>query len=277
MTLKLGFHVSIKDKIYKALDRERELGGNCGQVFVKSPRSWSFADLDQQEVEMFRERYKNSDLKPFMVHGTYLINLATPKDDLFEKSIDCLRGEIERSDKIGLPYITFHPGAHTGSGEETGIQRIIEGLNRLSSTLEESKNALLLENTAGKGTTLGYSMEQLKRMMEEPDTDAEIGVCLDTAHAYGAGYDLATKKGINQFLEEVEDTIGKESIKMIHLNDSKAELGSEKDQHYYLGEGEFGRKGIKNFVSHEAFRNMPMIRETHQKPEDVELVKELRE
>ncbi len=276
MTFKLGFHVSISDGLPNALDEQKDLGGNCGQIFVKSPRSWKFADLDEQEVEKFKLRYNKSDLKPFMVHGTYLINLATPKDDLFEKSIDCLRGEIERSDKIGLPYITFHPGAHTGSGEEKGMQRIIEGLNRLSETLEKSETELLLENTAGKGTTLGYSVEQLKKMIEEPDTDAEIGVCLDTAHAYGAGYDLATEEGIKEFLDEVDDTIGKKSIKMIHLNDSKAELGSEKDQHYHLTEGEFGRKGIKNFVSHEAFRDIPMIRETHYEPEDVDLVKKLR-
>jgi len=277
MTLKFGFHVSITGKIYKALDRERELGGNCGQIFVKSPRSWKFADLDEQEVEQFRLRYEKSDLKPFMSHGTYLVNLATPKGDLFKKSVNCLRREIERTDRLNIPYITFHPGAHTGSGEEKGMQRIMEALEKLSSTLKDVETTLLLENTAGKGTTLGYSMEQLERMRNAIDQDIEV--CLDTAHAYSAGYDLATKHGIEKTLGEIEETIGMNSIKMIHLNDSKAPLGSQKDQHEQLGEGEFGEEGIKNFINHEEFRDMPMIRESPSEnwDKDLELVKELRE
>ncbi|MFW5902346.1 MAG: deoxyribonuclease IV [archaeon] len=275
MVFKIGFHVSISGKLYKAFDREKELGGNCGQIFVKSPRSWNFGDLNEEEVEEFKKRYDEGDFKPFLSHATYLINLATPKEDLFEKSLDCLRGEILRTDKFSLPYITFHPGAHTGSGEGRGIKRIIEGLGKLEGTLKKTDTMLLLENTAGKGTTLGYSMEQLERMIERIDTD--IGVCLDTAHAYGAGYDLATEEGMNETLDEIDDTIGRKSIRIIHLNDSKAPLGSQKDQHAHLGEGEFGLEGIKRFINHEFFRDIPMIRESPISKKDIELAKKLRE
>jgi len=275
MTFKIGFHVSISGKLYNAFDRERELGGNCGQIFVKSPRSWNFADLNEEEVNEFKKRYKESDLKPFLSHATYLINLATPKEDLFEKSIECLKGEILRTNKFNLPYIAFHPGAHTGSGEEKGIKRIIEGLRKLEDVLKETDTVLLLENTAGKGTTLGYSMKQLELMKNSLEVD--IGICLDTAHAYGAGYDLATEEGINETLDEIDDTIRRKSIKIIHLNDSKAPLGSQKDQHAHLGEGEFGVEGIKRFINHEAFKDIPMIRESPVSKKDIELAKKLRE
>jgi len=275
MTFKIGFHVSISGKLYNAFDRERELGGNCGQIFVKSPRSWNFADLNEEEVNEFKKRYKESDLKPFLSHATYLINLATPKEDLFEKSIECLKGEILRTNKFNLPYITFHPGAHTGSGEEKGIKRIIEGLRKLEDVLKETDTVLLLENTAGKGTTLGYSMKQLELMKNSLEVD--IGICLDTAHAYGAGYDLATEEGINETLDEIDNTIRRKSIKIIHLNDSKAPLGSQKDQHAHLGEGEFGVEGIKRFINHEAFKDIPMIRESPVSKKDIELAKKLRE
>lgn len=276
MVFKIGAHVSKAGGFPKALERERDVGGNCGQIFVKSPRSWSFANLEQEEVDEFKERYRESDLKPFMTHGTYLINLATPKDDLFEKSIECLRGEIERTDKVDIPYITFHPGAHTGSGEEKGMEKIIEGLNKLKTTLEETETQLLLENTAGKGTTLGYTMKQLQEMKEKTKAP-EIGICFDTAHAFAAGYELRTEEGIQETLEEIEETIGLDSIKMIHLNDSKAALGSQKDQHAHLAQGKFGREGMKTFINHEAFRDTPMIRESPFQEKDIKIAKELRE
>ncbi len=276
MVFKIGAHVSKSGNFSKALERERDVGGNCGQIFVKSPRSWRFADLAKGEVKKFQENYRESELKPFMTHGTYLINLATPKEDLFQKSIECLRKEIERTDRLNIPYITFHPGAHTGSGEEKGLKRIIEALDQLEETLENSDIQLLLENTAGKGTTLGYTMKQLQEMKERTKAP-NIGVCLDTAHAYAAGYDLSTEEGIQETIKEIEDTVTVESIPMVHLNDSKAPLGSKKDQHAHLTEGKFGRKGIKTFINHEAFRDIPMIRESPFKKKDIKVAKKLRE
>lgn len=275
MTFKIGAHVSKAGGFPKALERERAVGGNCGQIFVKSPRTWRFADLSESESQDFRQEYEESSLKPFMVHGTYLINLATPKDDLFEKSIRCLRDEIKRTERLNIPYITFHPGAHTGSGEERGMKRIIRALDQLKNILEDSETQLLLENTAGKGTTLGYSMKQLQRMKNQTKSP-DIGVCFDTAHAYAAGYEISTDEGIQETIKEIEDTISLESIKMIHLNDSKAPLGSKKDQHAHLTEGKFGEEGIKTFINHKAFRNTPMIRESPFKKKDIQTAKRLR-
>lgn len=276
MVFKIGAHVSKKGGFPKALEREKEIGGNCGQIFVKSPRSWSFADLSQEEADEFIEKYSESKLKPFMTHGTYLINLATPKNDLFEKSIECLRNEIKRTDRLDIPYITFHPGAHTGSGEEKGMKRIIKGLNRLKDVLKEVDTQLILENTAGKGTTLGYTMEQLERMKEETDSPG-IGICFDTCHAFAAGYEFRTDEGIEETIEEIENTIRLNSIKMIHLNDSKAPLGSRKDQHAHGTNGEMGKKGIGKIINHEGFRDIPMVRETKLPEKDIEIAKELRE
>lgn len=275
MVFKIGAHVSIQGSFSKALEREKKVGGNCGQIFVKSPRSWKMPELDEEEAEEFRRKYVAGDLKPFMVHATYLINLATPKEDLFRKSIDCLRGEIKRTDRLGLPYITFHPGSHTGSGEEKGLEKIVEGLNGLSDTLKKANTQLLLENTAGKGTTLGYSVEQLRKMIEETEAQ-DVGVCFDTAHAFGAGYEFRTEKGINKTVEEIEKNFGIEKIKMIHLNDSKAPLGSKKDQHAHGTSGEMGKKGIGRIVNHAAFRDIPMIRETNVPKIDVAIAKEVR-
>lgn len=275
MVFKIGAHVSISGGFAKALEREENLNGNCGQIFVKSPRSWSFPTLKQEEIERFKRDYENSDVKPFVVHATYLINLASPKQDLFEHSIECLRGELIRADKLGLPYVIFHPGNHTGSGEETGIKRIITGLNHLKDTLGEIETELLLENTAGEGTSLGYSMKQLQKMMQGAASD-NIQICLDTAHAFSAGYALHMKNGIQDMIGEIKRTFGMKKIKILHLNDSKAELGSRNDEHAHLGEGEMGRDGIKRFINHEAFRDLPMIRESPVSARDIEAARELR-
>lgn len=275
MVFKIGAHVSIQGSFSKALEREKGVGGNCGQIFIKSPRSWNMPNISEEEAEEFSQNYEASGMKPFMVHSTYLINLATPKEDLFNKSIECLRGEIRRTDRLELPYITFHPGSHTGSGEQKGLKKIIKGLDKLKDTLKEVDTQLLLENTAGKGTTLGYSMEQLEEMIKGTKTP-DIGVCLDTAHAFGAGYDFRTEKGINETVEKIEKAFGIEKIKMIHLNDSKAPLGSKKDQHAHGTNGEMGKKGIGNIVNHKAFRDIPMIRETNVPKVDIAIAKEVR-
>ncbi|NIQ07633.1 MAG: deoxyribonuclease IV [Candidatus Korarchaeota archaeon] len=275
MVFKIGAHVSIAGGFPKALKREKELGGNCGQIFVKSPRGWSFPDLDEKEAKEFKVMYTEGNIQPIVVHGTYLINLATPKDELFKKSIECLRGELVRANRLGLPYVIFHPGSHTGFGEENGLSRIIKGLNALTETLTDIETELLLENTAGEGTSLGYTMEQLQRMMEGAASE-KVKVCFDTAHAFGAGYAVHTKEGIEKVVKEIEATICLDALKIVHLNDSKAELGSRKDEHHHLGKGKMGRTGIKNFINHKAFRDLPMIRESPVSPHDIKVAKELR-
>jgi len=277
---RIGAHVSIAGGFPNAVDREVELGGNCGQIFVGSPRGWATNDVDGEEAEAFRDASGEEDVGPWVVHGTYLINLATPKDDLAEKSVDALQAEIDAADALGIPYYVFHPGAHTGAGEETGVENVGE---RLSALDVPDDVTVLLENTAGKGTTVGKRLADLERMVEVSSYgygEGGLGVCLDTCHLYAAGYDFTADEGMAELIDEVEETVGVEHVHYLHLNDSKHPLGSEKDEHEHVGEGEIGEAGFRQFLNHDALRDKPMVLET---PEDgkgyawnIEKVRELR-
>ena len=282
MELKVGAHVSISGGFIKSLDREEKLGGNCGQVFVHSPRVWKFSDLSEDEAEEFRQEYEKRGWGPILVHSNYLINLATPKPDLFEKSVKTLKEELRRAGRLDMEYVVFHPGSHTGSGEEKGIQSIVQGLNMVREAIPEN-SMLLLENTAGKGTSLGKSAEQLAEMLERSDlTEDEAGVCFDTCHGFTAGYDLRDEEGVQKVLDEFEEHIGWERIKAVHLNDSKHPLGSEKDEHEHIGEGEIGEEGMEAIINHPKFRDKPLVLETPVDDrkdfgDNIEKVKELAE
>jgi deoxyribonuclease-4 len=280
MNFRIGAHVSISGGMEKAVEREKEEGGNCGQIFAGSPRTWSVSKYGEEDGEEFMDARDREDQHPYVIHSTYLVNLATPKEDLFEKSLDCLQAELDAAGTLGVEYVVFHPGAHTGSGRENGIERIAEGIDDLEIP---DGVTLLLENTAGKGTTLGKSMGELRQMMEECNTDNDkIGVCIDTCHAHAAGYDLKTEEGFTDFLQEIEEDLGLEAVKVLHLNDSKDERGSEKDNHEDIGYGNIGDEGFRNVVNEEEFEDLPMILETPQDNcesyrENLEKILELRE
>lgn len=260
MSYRIGAHVSISGGMDKAVERQEEIGGNTGQIFAGSPRTWSVSEYSEEEGQEFQELCREQDQKPYVIHSTYLVNLATPKDDLFEKSLNCLQSELDAAETLGVEYVVFHPGAHTGSGRENGIQRIAEGIDELD--IPENVT-LLLENTAGKGTTLGRSMGELRQMIQQADTpDEKIGVCIDTCHAHAAGYELREDEGFNDFIQEIKEDLGLEMVKVVHLNDSKDEKGSEKDNHQHIGEGNIGEEGFQNVVNAEEFENLPMILET---------------
>ncbi len=280
MTFRVGAHVSVSGGVEKAIERQKEVGGNCGQIFAGSPRGWKVAEYSDEEGENFQELMADNDQKPYVIHSTYLVNLATPKDDLFEKSVNCLQDELDAAEKLGVKYIVFHPGAHTGSGRENGIERIAEGIDSLD--IPESVT-LLLENTAGKGTTLGKTFGELREMIDSADTpDEKIGVCIDTCHAHAAGYELREEKGFRDMLQEIEEDIGLERVKVLHLNDSKDEKGSEKDNHEHIGEGNIGEKGFRNVINAEQFEDLPMMLETPTSDgksykENIEKIRELRD
>jgi deoxyribonuclease-4 len=261
--LRVGAHVSISGGVQKAVERQVELGGNCGQIFVGSPRGWAVSEVDPEEAAAFVDAAAERDVRPWIVHGTYLINLATPKDDLAEKSLECVQAELDACDALDVPYYVFHPGAHTGAGLETGIHNVAD---RLSALDIPEGTTVLLENTAGKGTTVGKTFENLQAMVEEGEYDyGPLGICLDSCHLYAAGYDFTTEAGIEEMVAELDDVIGREHVEYLHLNDSKHPLGSEKDEHEHVGEGEIGEAGFRRLINHEAFRDRPMALET---PED---------
>ena len=280
MNIRIGAHVSISGGMDKAIERQEEIGGNCGQIFAGSPRTWSVSEYSEEEGQNFQDLRDEKGQNPYVIHSTYLVNLATPKDDLFEKSLNCLQSELDAASTLGVEYVVFHPGAHTGSGRDTGVKRIAEGIDELD--IPENVT-LLLENTAGKGTTLGRSMGELRDMIKHADTpDEKIGVCIDTCHAHAAGYDLVSEEGFEDFIQEIKEDIGLDKIKVLHLNDSKDERGSEKDNHMDIGYGEIGDEGFRNLVNAEEFEDLPMILETPSDKragykENLEHILELRE
>ena len=281
--MKIGCHVSIAGGIDNSVVRAGELGCNTMQIFSKNASTWREKILKEDEVESFRENLKNSDINLVFIHTSYLINLASPLDELYFKSINAFLEEMKRADLLlPDPYLIIHPGAHTGAGEEYGIQRIIRALNII---LEKSvdlnlKTMILLEDTAGSGTHLGYTFGQLKRMIEGAKDRKKIGICFDTCHAFAAGYDLSHQEGVEQTLEEIDKYVGLERLKVIHINDSKYPLGSRKDRHMHIGKGYIGLEGFKVLVNHKYLKDLPFILETPKNDEkddlkNINLVKSL--
>lgn len=258
MSFKVGAHVSVAGGAEKAIERQEEVGGNCGQIFAGSPRTWSVKEYEDSEASEFRDVKEESGQGPYVIHSTYLVNLATPKDDLLEKSKACLQKELYAAEQLGVEYVVFHPGAHTGSGREAGIDTITSAVD----DLEIPENVtLLFENTAGKGTTLGKSFGELRQMVEGTEQD-NVGVCIDTCHAHAAGYNLSDEDGFEDMIQEIREDLGLENVDVLHLNDSKDELGSEKDNHEHIGEGNIGDEGFENVVNSEFLEDLPMILET---------------
>jgi len=263
--VKIGCHISIAGGVDNSVARAGKLGCNTMQVFSKNASTWREKILKKDEVESFKELLKNSNINPVFIHASYLINLASPSDDLYFKSINAFLEEMKRADLLLTePYLITHPGAHTGAGEEYGIQRIIRALNII---LDKSADLglttmILLEDTAGSGTHLGYTFYQLKRMMEGAKDRKRIGICFDTCHAFAAGYDLSHQEGIEQTLGEIDKYLGLEQLKAIHLNDSKFPLGSRKDRHMHIGKGYIGLEAFKMLVNHQYLKDLPFILET---------------
>jgi len=257
---RIGAHVSISGGYSKGISRVMDLGGNCGQIFAGSPRGWKVSNPDSNEAEEFSVRVEEEDVRPWIIHGTYLINFATPKDELGRKSVKTVQSELNVAEKLGIPYYVFHPGAHTGAGIEAGIDNIAKRLSQLD--IPDGVR-LLLENTAGKGTTLGKTFGQLDLMVEKSGHDySKIGVCLDTCHMYAAGYDIDRQDGLEGVVSEVDEDIGIENVDFLHINDSKHPQDSEKDEHEHIGEGKIGEEGIKLFINHPKLRDKPMVLET---------------
>lgn len=258
--LQVGAHVSISNGFDAAVDEEVDLGGNVGQIFVGSPQGWNVSEVSSEDAEAFADAHADQQMGPWIVHGTYLINFATPKDDLGEKSVRTVQAELDICEQLSIPYYTFHPGSHTGAGVGGGIENIGERLSQLDIP---DTTTVLLENTAGKGTSLGKTFEQLDRMVAASNKSYDdIGICLDSCHLYAAGYDFTTDDGLAEMVEELDQEVGIDQVEYLHLNDSMHDLGSEKDEHQHIGEGKIGDDGFRNLINHDAFYDLPMVLET---------------
>ncbi len=255
--------MSIAGGVDQAPLRGRQVGCDTIQVFTKSNRQWHAKRLSDREVEAFKANLEATGIGPVVAHDCYLVNLAAPRRPLWKKSMAAFRVELERAERLGIPYLVTHPGSHAGAGEAEGIRRVAEALNVLRAALPRHGGVqILLETTAGQGTSLGYRFEQLAAILEEVEQADRVGVCLDTCHVFAAGYDIRSAEGYRKTLAEFAACLGLTRLKAIHLNDSKAGLGSRVDRHEHIGVGRLGLEAFRRTLNDPRLRRVPMILET---------------
>jgi deoxyribonuclease-4 len=260
MTRLLGAHVSVAGGLEKAFARGLESYCTALQIFTKNANRWQAKPISNEDAEAFHQAWQKSGIGPVIAHDAYLINLASPKEDVWEKSKNALRDELLRCAQLGVTGLVMHPGAHLGTGEETGINRIRRAFHEI---LPEAppEVRLLLENTAGQGSYLGGDFAHLAALLEGFDSD-RFGVCFDTCHAHTAGYDLSTAESYAEVMSEFDRLVGLKQIKAFHLNDCLKPCGSKVDRHAHIGQGTIGEVGFTCLMQDQRFSEVPMVLET---------------
>jgi len=274
-----GAHESIAGGVYKAIERGKQATCDTIQIFNKSNNQWRAAKLQSDDIDRFFELIEETGVTVATSHTSYLINIASPDPALNEKSYKSLKEEMERCETLKIPNLVMHPGSHVGTGEEAGMNRIAENINRLFDELTDNNVTLLLETTAGQGTNLGYTFEQLAYIIDRVENKEKIGVCLDTCHIFAAGYPLADPNDYRKTMKSFDKIIGLDCLKIIHINDSMKEFGSKRDRHEHIGKGLIGLDGFRNIVNDKRLEKTPMILETpkgEDLAEDIENLKVLR-
>jgi deoxyribonuclease IV len=258
----LGAHMSIAGGLYHALEEAARYRCGAVQLFTASPNQWKVKPLDEASIAVFLST--DAKLGPFAsaVHDSYLINLASPSSTLRAASLRAFIAEVERCEQLRIPRLVFHPGAHLGEGESRGLRRVAEAMQETLRATDRHRTRLLVENTAGQGSGLGYRLEHLAELIERCHGDPRIGICLDTCHLFAAGYDFRTPETYAGFRLELNSRIGLERVGWFHLNDSLKELGSRVDRHAHIGRGRIGSKPFGFFLRDPAFRSVPMVLET---------------
>lgn len=263
MTPPLGAHVSVAGGLALAFERGREIGCDALQIFVKNASQWRAKPLAETEVATFRTAREAAGEPPLVAHAAYLINLCAIDLAILEKSRAGLADEVLRAGALGVGGVVVHPGAHLGAGEDAGLTAIAGSLDEIAGRVCDAPAArILIEATAGQGSVLGHRLEQLAAIRERATSGAALGFCLDTCHAFAAGYDLGSAAAVEDFLGEVDRVLGLDSIACVHLNDSVGELGSRKDRHANLGEGRIGLEGFRRLLAEPRLALVPMILET---------------
>jgi len=240
------------------------------QIFSRNPRAWKAKDLSLMEVEELKKRRCQVGINPLVVHVPYLINLVTPDEELYLRSLEAYISDVKRAETLGAEYFVTHMGNHKGKGEEWGLKRLAGALEKIIAATRPGL-MILLENTAGSGSSLGSRMEHFKKVIEATEGSECLGFCLDTCHAFAAGYDVSTERGLERTLQEVEELIGRERVKLVHINDSKGDLNSRVDRHENIGQGKIGLEGMRVIVNHPLLKNLPFILETPMKKGDDDL------
>lgn len=256
-------HVSISGSIDRAVDNAVAMGCTAFQIFTRNPRGWIAKPLAANDVTSFREKLAASKIDRFatVAHMPYLPNLSSPEDDPFARSLGSLIDEIKRCSKLGVPYIVAHLGSHKGAGDKKGIEKLVKAFTKAAEDTEDDVT-ILLENTAGQKNSVGSDFEQLGSIFEQLKPARRFGVCLDTCHAFASGYDMRTEKGASDTLDKFHKAVGFENLKILHLNDSKGEIGCNIDRHEHIGLGHIGEKGLARVIRTINSKKIPMILET---------------
>jgi deoxyribonuclease-4 len=276
----LGAHMSIEGGLHRAFERIIAVKGESLQIFSKNQRQWRAPELTPSEINEFIEAWETWGRGPVAVHDSYLINLANPDKAKAGRAVAAFTEEIRRADQLAIPYLIMHPGSHVGSGRETGMQQLTANLDRAFDSTEDARTVtVLLETTAGQGTGLGATFEELAQIINNSLYSKRLGVCFDTCHTFAAGYDISTKKGYEKTFADFDRIIGLERLKFFHLNDSKKELGSRVDRHDHIGKGKIGLQAFRFLMNDPRFANHPMVLETPKEKdlkEDIENLKLLK-
>ena len=260
--MQIGAHVSISGSVANAVSNAVERKCSAFQIFTRSPRSWFAKELDPIEIKEFKDRLSTSKIDRFAttVHMPYLPNLSSPDKEGYDKSIKTMIKEVERCNALGIPYLVTHLGSHRGTGEEKGIERLVNALNKVAET--DAAVTILLENTAGQKNSVGSDFKQWSEIFSKCKNKKRFGVCFDTCHAFAAGYDLRTRTSVKKTLKDFDNTIGFENLKILHLNDSKGMLNENRDRHEHIGLGQIGDEGMTEIIQTMNKKKIPMILET---------------
>ncbi len=270
MALALGAHMSAAGGVDLAITRAAALQMDSCQLFTKNANQWAAKPLDPAVVERFHRQKKMAGVANLVAHDSYLINIASPDPANWEKSRNALKIELERCDLLGVPYLVSHPGAHMNTDLDEAIGRVSEAINRINDVRPDGTTTLLIETTAGQGTTLGRAFEEIAAMIAGVEDKSRVGVCFDTCHVFVAGYDLRDAESYAATMQAFDDVIGLEWMKVIHLNDAKKGLGSKVDRHTHIGEGELGLEAFRLLMNDPRLQGMPGVLETPKGDNDEE-------
>ena len=260
--------MSIGGGLHRAIERSCSIECSAMQIFVKNNMQWFARPLDQSEITAFCRHAQRAQLSAAFAHSNYLINLAATNPQFHANSLRALAEELIRADQLELPFLVLHPGAHLGAGEEAGLERIVNSIDAVHAALPKAKTKIALETTAGQGSCLGCTFEQIAHIIENVREPERLCVCLDTAHVFAAGYDITSESATRKMFKQFDRTIGLERLAALHLNDSKTGRGSRVDRHEHIGKGKIGLEAFRFIMRDRRFREIPKVLET---PKDKEL------
>lgn len=276
----VGCHVSVSGGIEKAPQRAVDFGCEVMQVFTANQRQWTPKPITEEQTQLYKENLKKSGIQSVVSHNSYLTNLGGFEEEKLVKSLKQFEDELIRCDRLEIPYLVFHPGSHLGKGVDFCLEQIAKNIDNVLENIGGTKTLLLLENTAGQGTNVGFDFEHLKRIIDLSKNPEKFGVCFDTCHGFQAGYDIRTKESYDATFQKFDEIIGLDRLKVFHFNDAKFDVGMNKDRHHNLGDGFIGLEPFRWIVSDERFKDVPMILETpngdEKWTEEIERLKESR-